>query len=302
MNAAPDRSQASSHLNLQGEGPPATATERPGLPQAFFLPTPTGQRFCLFHPPQGAPKGRVLYLHPFAEELNTTRRAVAQQARALAQAGFAVLQIDLLGCGDSEGELVDATWEAWLQDAQHAHDWLIDHAQGPLWLWGMRGGCLLATVLAARLPQAPHLLLWQPIINGQQMLQQFLRLHAAGQWLGEGSKGESPAKALASGQSVDIAGYTLTSSLATGMGAARMQAVATEAPGRLVWLKTSTQPEPALGPAATAHLDTWRAAGWAVNAQAVTGPAFWQTVGTDEAPALIAATLQAMSADGEHAA
>jgi exosortase A-associated hydrolase 2 len=299
MSAAPGRSQASSHRGQQGDGTPVTATERPGLPHAFFLPTPTGQRFCLFHPPQGAPKGCVLYLHPFAEELNTTRRVVAQQARALAQAGFAVLQFDLLGCGDSEGELVDATWEAWLQDAQHAHDWLTDHAQGPLWLWSMRGGSLLATALAARLPQAPHLLLWQPVITGQQMLQQFLRLHAAGQWLGEGSKGETPAKTLASGRSADIAGYTLTPTLASGMSAARMQAMATKAPGRLVWLETSTQPEPTLGPATTTHLDSWRAAGWSVHAEAVSGPAFWQTVGTDEAPALIAATLQALNADGE---
>ena len=299
MSSAPGRSQASSHRSLPGEGTPAVATERPGLPQAFFLPTPTGQRFCLFHPPQGTPKGRVLYLHPFAEELNTTRRVVAQQARALAQIGFAVLQIDLLGCGESEGELADATWEAWLQDAQLAHDWLADKAQGPLWLWGMRSGCLLAGALAARLPQAPNLLLWQAVFNGQQMLQQFLRLHAAGQWLGEGSKGESPAKALASGQPGDIAGYTLTPSLATGMGAARMQAVTTDAPGRLVWLETSTQPEPTPGPASAAHLDNWRAAGWAVNAQAVNGPAFWQTVGTDESPALMAATLQALTTTAE---
>ncbi|MFN7123165.1 MAG: hydrolase 2, exosortase A system-associated, partial [Hydrogenophaga sp.] len=186
--------------------------------------------------------------------------------------------------------------------AQHAHDWLADKAQGPLWLWGMRSGCLLASALAARLPQAPNLLLWQAVINGQQMLQQFLRLHAAGQWLGEGNKGETPAKALAAGQPVDIAGYTLTPALASGLGAARMLAMATPTPGRLVWLETTTQPEPALGPASTTHLDSWRAAGWEVNAQAVSGPAFWQTVGTDEAPALMAATLKALTTASEPAA
>ena len=89
---------------------------RTALPQAFFLPSDNGQRFCLYHPPQGSPpQGRVLYLHPFAEELNSTRRVVAQQARALAKAGYGVLQIDLLGCGDSSGEFADATWAAWLR-------------------------------------------------------------------------------------------------------------------------------------------------------------------------------------------
>ena len=137
-----------------------TPPGRPALPQAFFLPDGAGgQRFCLFHPPQGVPRGRVLYLHPFAEELNTTRRVVAQQARALAQAGFAVLQIDLLGCGDSSGDFADASWEAWLDDAQQAYGWLTDHATGPLWLWGMRSGALLATALAARLLRPANLLL-----------------------------------------------------------------------------------------------------------------------------------------------
>jgi len=145
------------------------------------------------------------------------------------------------------------------------------------------------------------------VTNGQQMLQQFLRLHAASQWLEEGNKGSSkgnskagtPAQTLASGQPVDIAGYTLSPTLASGLGAARLQAIATETPGRMVWLETSTQPEPSLGPGSTAHLDAWRVAGWAVSAQAVNGRAFWQTVGTDEAPALVAATLQAMTKAAE---
>jgi alpha-beta hydrolase superfamily lysophospholipase len=66
----------------------------------------------------------VLYLPPLAEELNSSRRTVAQQARALARAGFAVLQIDLLGCGDSSGRLEDARWSDWLHDARAALDWL----------------------------------------------------------------------------------------------------------------------------------------------------------------------------------
>ena len=125
---------------------------RAALPQAFFLPGDNGQRFCLYHPPQGSsPQGRVLYLHPFAEELNSTRRVVAQQARALAQAGYGVLQIDLLGCGDSSGEFADATWAAWLHDAQQARHWLLEQGGGPLWLWGIRACALLAVPASTRL-------------------------------------------------------------------------------------------------------------------------------------------------------
>lgn len=275
-----------------------TPAERPALPQAFFLPVAEGQRFAMFHPAQGASaRGSVLYLHPFAEELNTTRRVVAQQARALAQAGYAVLQIDLLGCGDSSGDFADATWTAWLQDAHAAHTWLNGHAPGPRWLWGMRSGALLATQLAATLHGPANLLLWQPVASGQQMLQQFLRLHAAGQWLGAGTgQAATPSQTLAAGEPVDIAGYRLSPALAQGLGASRMQVPAGMGPGRLVWLETTTQPDPALSPASQTHLDTWRSAGWRVHAQAVSGPAFWQTVSTDEAPQLISATLAALAA------
>lgn len=284
-----------------------TRTQRPALPLAFFLPAQDdaregGQRFCLFHPPQGlapgdASRGRVLYLHPFAEELNTTRRVVAQQARALAQAGCAVLQIDLLGCGDSSGDFADATWEAWQADARRAHDWLSAHASGPLWLWGMRAGALLASDLVNTLDEPANLLLWQPVVSGHQQLQQFLRLRAAGQWLSAGGTDpHNPAQMLAQAQAVDIAGYRLSPALAEGLGAARLQPPATQPPGRLVWLELSTAAVPALSPASDKQLATWHNAGWQVQAQALTGSAFWQTVGTDQAPALTLATLAALTA------
>ena len=266
------------------------------LPQPFFLATGSGKRFCLFHPAQGNfVRGCVLYLHPFAEELNCTRRVAAQQARALAQAGYGVLQMDLSGCGDSEGHFVDATWEAWLQDARQAHHWLREHASGPLWLWGMRAGALLATALANDLGEPCHLLLWQPAVSGQQQLQQFLRLHTASQWLGTGkASGQTPAQMLDNGQPADIAGYTLSPALARGLAAARLEPPRSS-PGQLVWLELSAQVEPALSPASEKQLAVWRDAGWAVSAQALSGPLFWQTVGTDDAPALVEATLDALA-------
>lgn len=43
-----------------------------------------------FHPLEQQMKGVVLFLHPFAEEMNKSRRTVAQQARTLAAAGYHV--------------------------------------------------------------------------------------------------------------------------------------------------------------------------------------------------------------------
>lgn len=283
---------------------------RSRAPHAFFLDAPhSGQRFCLFHTPRpGAPeRGRVLFCHPFAEELNTTRRTVARQARALADAGFVVLQIDLLGCGDSSGDFSDATWSAWLADLQLAHAWLSDQqpATSPLWLWGLRTGALLASDLATRLPEPANLLLWQPFPSGQQQLQQFLRLHSAGQWLADKTtekkeKGNTLAEQLAQGQTVYIAGYPLNPLLAQGLAAAKMQPPAQHPPGRLIWLELGTQT--AMSHATEKQLATWQQAGWQVTGQTVVSPAFWQNVETEAAPDLVPATLATLAVAQANAA
>ena len=119
--------------------------------EIFFLPVGDGQRFCIYHPPQtSVERGAVLYLHPFAEEMNKSRRMASLQSRALAEAGYGVLQIDLLGCGDSSGDFSDATWEAWRGDVVHAVAWLRQRTSAPLTLWGLRVGCLLAVECCGR--------------------------------------------------------------------------------------------------------------------------------------------------------
>src|SRR5665647_916764 len=159
----------------------------PVKPEAFFLPAEDGQRFCLFHPAQGsAIRGLIIYIHPLAEEMNKARRMAALQARALAQAGFSVLQIDLLGCGDSSGDFGDASWQGWVSDVVQGCHWLrnqsntpgADSGQMPLWLWGLRAGCLLAVEAARQLGAPCNFLFWQPPAAGKPLLQQFLRFEA----------------------------------------------------------------------------------------------------------------------------
>lgn len=273
------------------------------LPQAFFLAVKGTERFCLFYPAAPGPqKGRVLCLHPFAEELNASRRVMAQQARALSESGHAVLQIDLLGCGDSAGDLSEASWAAWLHDAHAALTWLDAHSSGQLWLWGIRSGALLAAQLLAD-PRMScrgdvHLLLWQPVYSGAQMLQQFLRLHAASQWLDAGKASDGPpAKALADGNTVTIAGYALSPALAQDIAQATLTPPAPPAaPGHLAWLEVGAQAWAEPGPAAQRALALWRDAGWRVHAKGVQGARFWQTVDLHDASPLHMATREALEA------
>lgn len=264
--------------------------------QAFFLAGDAGRRFCLYHPAEGATeRGAVIYLHPFAEEMNKSRRMVALQARAFAQAGYAVLQIDLAGCGESAGEFVDADWPAWLADVELAYRWLRERSRAPLTLWGMRLGCLLAVDAAARLPEPANFLFWQPVISGKQHWQQFLRLKLAGELLAGAGKevvDASASRSLAD-ELVEVAGYSVNPRLVHALIQAELQPP--QRPARLSWLEIGRRQEAGLLPASQQSLDKWRAAGFIVDAAVVPGPAFWQTAEIEEVPALLEATLQALA-------
>lgn len=274
-------------------------------PESFFLPVGDGQRFCLFHPAQVAPlRGRVLYLHPFAQEMNKARRMAALQSRALARAGYAVLQMDLLGCGDSSGDFGDATWERWVGDVLQGVAWLHQRCGGagqgevPLWLWGLRAGCLLAVAAAPHLEPACNFLFWQPPASGKPMLQQFLRLKVAGDMLGGNAKASTELlrHTLARGEPVEIAGYLLDAELARGLDEAGLVpplAVATAR--RLVWLEVSTRPQTSVGVASAQVLAQWQHMGWQVDSEVLVGPAFWQTTEIEDAPALVDATVAALA-------
>lgn len=258
----------------------------------------TGQRLWLHHTPAAGPaRLLLLYLHPFADEMNKSRRMAALQSRALAEAGCAVLQIDLQGCGDSSGDFAEASWQGWLDDAARGAAWLrAQHgAEPPLWLWGLRAGALLAVQAATRLDGRTNLLLWQPPASGKALLQQFLRLKTLGDLKDRADAQGAPKTGtdglrqdLAAGRAVDVAGYALAPALASGLDRAAMDPPANV--DRAVWVEVSTREPAALLPASATRVQAWRDAGVAVETQVVGGPAFWQTQEIEDAPVLLAAT------------
>jgi len=282
-------------------------------PEAFFLPVKTSgstqisQRFCLFYPARGGVlRGMVLYVHPFAEEMNKSRRMAALQARAFAQEGYSVLQIDLLGCGDSSGNFGDATWQDWINDVVQGCHWLLNRVntqvvpgKSPLWLWGLRAGCLLAVDAATQLNYPCNFLFWQPPAIGKSLMQQFLRLKVAGNMLDGQSKGVMQAMRLklASGSPVEIAGYLLSPDLASGLEQAALLPPFREGQVRRVeWFELSMLEGASLNPVSEKAIVEWRQSGFDTCTHIVRGPAFWQTTEIEDAPALISATTAALPA------
>lgn len=264
--------------------------------EAFFAEWGKGRRFCLLHRPPGAVAGAIVYVPPFAEELNKSRRMAALAARDLARSGWVVLQVDLMGCGDSEGDLSDASWDDWKLDVRCALDWLHRQTGVLPALWGLRAGCLLAVEAARELAYVPELLFWQPVLSGKQHMQQFLRLRVAANML-ENGKGaettESLRERLLAGEEVEVAGYALPPAVFLGFEHAKLDPI--PGGGKLAWFELGAAEGDELSPAARSLADGWKRAGWDVAGQRLKGTSFWQTQEIEEAPSLLAATTSSLA-------
>lgn len=213
----------------------------------------------------------------------------------MAETGYDVLQIDLLGCGDSAGGFADANWQVWQNDLVDAYRWLRTRSQAPLTLWGLRAGCLLAASAAPKLPEQANFIFWQPVISGKQHWQQFMRLKMAAELASGQAKEVTEAlrQELAAGRAVEIAGYTVSAGLADGL--ERFELLPPlDRSGRVRWFELSTREEATLAPVSQKRIEQWQGAGFNVEAKVIHGPAFWQTAEIEDAPELIAATLAAL--------
>jgi exosortase A-associated hydrolase 2 len=267
---------------------------KPAPAQSFFLDAPSGARYCLYHAPVGACRGALLYVAPFGDEMNRTRKLAARQARALAQRGIGVLQMDVHGCGDSAGEFANARWDGWQDDLALGHAWLAEKLGCPVGLWGLRLGALLALDYAARatLP-VERLLLWQPVVRGAAFLTQLLRLRLAGALLDGETAGRTGTtqlrEALLAGEPTEIGGYMV----APEMGAAIDRADASAVPPVKIpvdWFDVLPAPGRPPGAAAVKQVTDWRIQGVAVRLHAVHGLPFWATQEITDCPALVEAT------------
>jgi exosortase A-associated hydrolase 2 len=260
----------------------------------FFAATPRGRRFAIESRDRDEPRGGVLFVHPFAEENNKSRRMAALTAGALSDDGWTVLRCDLHGCGDSEGDFSDATWNSWCEDLSFWTDWLRARTDGPLLVWALRAGALLAVDWIKEAGGSLPLLLWQPVTNGQRHLTQLLRLRAAASMLdAREARGvvSNLRETLAAGSPVTVAGYTLNPELANPLEQAVLQ-LPKDYGCPVSVLEITARPDDAPTTGLKRLVEAWQDSGINVRVSAVTGPPFWQTVEVETAPQLIEATVK----------
>lgn len=266
--------------------------------EPFFLDTALGRRFCLYYPPIGGMQQSqaFIYLHPFAEEMNKSRRMAALQAKAFAAAGLGVLQIDLYGCGDSEGDFGDATWEIWKDDVACARQWLIRKGFRSIHFWGLRLGALLALdyVREAEIDSAKFVL-WQPVVNGKLFLTQFLRLKLVSGLISDDIDKVPNVQVfrekLAAGELLEVAGYMLSPTLAATIDALKLSQLITKN-SEIYWFEITPDVERGLPPASVSVVDTWNQSNIFSKVVCISGLPFWATQEISECPELLTATVQ----------
>ena len=268
--------------------------------EAFFLPTESGARFCIHHPPIGAANLgiAVVFAPAFAEEMNKARHVVAQTARRLSDLGIGVLLVDPLGCGDSDGNLEDATWAAWHADVHSGASWLAEHGYRRFWVWGMRLGALLAAESVAVSPTVfERCILWQPVSSGEAHLIQFLRLRTASAVLSDSKAGESVKQLraqLREGAQLEVAGYCLTSRLAMDIDSRRLDEITPACP--VSWFEVVADESDQPSASSNRVLQAWQDKGVRIQVVGVEGESFWSAVSAAEliqCPSLVEATAQA---------
>ena len=267
---------------------------------AFYLSTRPGRLFCIYRSPLDRPPvGAIVHLPAFGDEMNKARAMTARASRAFATLGYGVLQVDLAGCGDSEGAHEHATMTQWTSNLEEAIAWLAAHAVNgsPPVLWALRAGAFLVPRLLARSVPDAALLLWQPILSGTQYLTHLLRQKTVSD-MGDAKARMGTGllrKRLEAGESLEIGGYAMSPALAADFDASSFD-VPAGYHGAIDWLEIVRSEPPAFPMAAASRAKQLRDAGVEIRCETILGPGFWQSVEIEHCDALIESSTNALAA------
>lgn len=266
-----------------------------GTLAARFVGEPQRRLFVISRVPEQH-WGCVLLVPAFGDEMNKSRHLLSAVGAGLASRGIAAVLVDLYGTGDSDGEFRDASWEGWLDNLCAMRAWLRDEGLEPDRLLGVRTGALLGLEAARRDDWSlARTALWQPVVDGDRFVTQFLRMRVAARL--DAADRETVGdlrKRLAEGEILEVGGYEIARAHVDGLGRARLSDLLDGATAPVTWFETiasgGTVPPPS-----EAALGAARDRGARIELQAVTGEPYWASSELVSAPALVEATVDALS-------
>lgn len=150
---------------------------RVGTRESVVLTVEDKQIFGILHRPLHATKvPAVLMCHGFAGTKVGRYRLYVRLSEALAAAGIASLRIDFRGCGDSEGQFIDTTFNGQVADALAALHYLVDEAGVDSERIGILGRSLggpVAIVTARHFSKVKSVVLWASVFHGESWKSQW---------------------------------------------------------------------------------------------------------------------------------
>jgi uncharacterized protein len=118
----------------------------------------------------------VVLAYPWLHEYNHCHAAFRRLAGMLERAGFATLRFDYSGTGDSHGAPSESFCRDWQQDiATACRELSVLSRARSLCIVGLGIGGALAAA-AAEAARVDHLVLWEPVLSGEQYLDQLDQL------------------------------------------------------------------------------------------------------------------------------
>lgn len=184
--------------------------------------------FCSVSQPDTNTKSiGVLIAQPFTEECILMHRALYNLNRELNHAGLPVCRFDLYGQGDSEGDFKDANLNTWKVNLIDAYNYFKRKLRlTEVVFCGFRFGATLTMSVANEFESEDKFILVDPIIKGQQYIDNVLRTNLSYQMVTYGKVNvtrETLIKQLNDGEYVNIDGYLLNGEMYNQIGNLNLQ-------------------------------------------------------------------------------
>ena len=245
-----------------------------------FIKGTRGSLFVLLRRPARPPLECVLFVPPFAEEMNKCRRMFTEVAIGLADSGVIAVLPDLYGTGDSGGDFADGDWETWQSDLAAVARWCLELGHPVTGLLAVRLGCALAVASADKgfIPAVRNSVLWQPVFDGNRFLSQFLRMRVASGLMQARKETVADLRIMLQNfKEVEVGGYLLSKRLADDIECIAVPDVLPQSLGRVSWLEVTRQSDTPLPAVSQELVERTQSRGGIVHVVCASGEPFWST-------------------------
>jgi len=204
----------------------------------IYFGSPSKPILGLYHAPwrEMEQEYGVVICHPIVQEYIRSHRAMYQVAAQLARAGFPCLRFDYYGTGDSNGDDLDGNPTQWQTDLRAAIQELKrrSHVES-VYLVGLRFGATLAAMVSAGRIDIQGVVLWEPVINGNDYLQELQEWHQEKLWY---FLGDRPAQSQPVKDPVELVGFAISATMLHDLNQIDLTSIQRRPAGRILLIES----------------------------------------------------------------